>query len=76
MDDRPQSGERLPHEQTSPFYRPLWRRIAITLGVALWLRFELYGGSSLWIAIAGAMLCYAVWIFFLSWPKTPDNPPQ
>lgn len=76
MDDRPQSGERRSFEQTSPFYRPLWRRIAITLGVAVWLGFELYGGSGLWIAIAGAMLCYAVWIFFLSWPKTPDNPPQ
>ena len=76
MDDRPQSGERRPYEQTSPFYRPLWRRVAITLGVALWLGFELYVGGGLWAVIAGAMLCYAVWTFFLSWPKTPDNPPQ
>lgn len=76
MDDGPQSGERKAYEQSSPFYRPLWRRIAITAFVALWLGVEVYGGSSLWIAIAAAMLCYAVWTFFLSWPKTPDNPSQ
>lgn len=63
-------------EQNSPFYRPLWRRIVLTLIVALWLAFEVYIGNGLWIAIAAAMLCYAVWLFFLSWPKTPDNPPQ
>ena len=76
MDDRPQGGERRIHEQSSPFYKPLWRRIAITAVVAVWLAFEIHGGSSLWITIAGGMLCYAVWLFFLSWPKTPDDPPQ
>lgn len=74
MDHKRQSSRF--YEQNSPFYRPLWRRIAITAVVALWLMVELYHQSGLWIAIAAAMLCYAVWIFFLSWPKTPDNPPQ
>jgi hypothetical protein len=65
------------YEQNSPFYRPLWRRIAITAAVALWLAIEIYDGESgFWTIIAAAMLCYAVWIFFLSWPKTPDNPPS
>ncbi|MGE0004415.1 MAG: hypothetical protein AB7S92_02380 [Parvibaculaceae bacterium] len=63
------------YEQSSPFYRPLWRRVAITAAVALWLAFEIHHQSGLWIAIAAAMLCYALWTFFLSWPKTPDNPP-
>ena len=73
MDDK---GQRNPiYEQSSPFYRPLWRRIALTLFVALWLAYEVYNGSGLWTGIAAAMLCYALWIFFLSWPKTPDNPP-
>jgi hypothetical protein len=76
MDNKPPAGERRPYEQTSSFYQPLWRRVAITLGVAVWLGFEIYGGNGLWIAIAGAMLCYAVWTFFVSWPTTPDNPPQ
>jgi len=76
MDNKPPGGEHRPNEQTSLFFQPLGRRIAITLGVAVWLGFEIYGGSGLWIAIAAGMLCYAVWTFFLSWPKTPDNPPQ
>lgn len=63
-------------EQDSPFYKPLWRRIVITAIVALWVAFEIYQGSGFWLVIAVAMLCYALWIFFLSWPKTPDNPPQ
>jgi hypothetical protein len=63
-------------EQDSPFYKPLWRRIVITALVALWVGFEIYQGGSFWLVIAVAMLCYALWIFFLSWPKTPDNPPQ
>jgi hypothetical protein len=62
-------------EHNSPFYRPLWRRIAITAVVALWLAFEIHGGDGMWTAIAGGMLCYAVWIFFLNWPKNPDDPP-
>ena len=65
------------YEQNSPFYRPLWRRVAITAVVALWLGIEIYyGGSGFWTVIATGMLCYAVWTFFLSWPKTPDNPPS
>jgi len=74
MDDNRRKGRF--HEQNSPFYRPLWRRIAITAVVALWLAVEIYHGSGFWTVIAAAMLCYALWIFFLSWPKTPDNPPS
>lgn len=75
MDDRSQGEQQKArtYEQASPFYRPLWRRIAITAGVAAWLAFEIYNNSGLWIAVACAMLGYAIWTFFLSWPKTPDD---
>lgn len=57
-------------EQKHPFYKPLWRRVAIVAAVALWLAFELYQASSgLWIALAGGMLIYAVYTFFITWPK-------
>ncbi len=57
------------NEQKHPFYKPLWRRVAVVVAVALWLAFELYQGSSgLWIAIAGGMLAYAVYTFFITWP--------
>lgn len=75
MDDRPQPGVRgaRTYEQASPFYKPLWRRVVITAVVAAWLAFEIYNNEGLWIAAAAAMLGYAIWTFFLSWPKTPDD---
>ena len=66
-----EAAERMTRAVTSKGATP-----AITAVVAVWLAFEIHGGSSLWITISGGMLCYAVWLFFLTWPKTPDNPPQ
>lgn len=57
-------------EQQHPFYKPLWRRVAIVLVVAAWLAFELHQGSdALWVAIAAGMLFYAVYTFFITWPR-------
>ena len=62
-----------PNEQKHPFYKPLWRRVAIVVTIALWLAFELYQmNSGLWIALAVGMLVYAVYTFFITWPK--DKP--
>ena len=62
-------------ENKHPFYKPLWRRIAIVVAVAAWLGFEIYQGTSgLWMAISAGMLAYAVYAFFISWPK--DNQEQ
>ena len=59
-------------ENKHPFYKPLWRRVAIVVAVAAWLGFEIYqGASGFWMAIAAGMLAYAVYTFFISWPK--DN---
>lgn len=58
------------NEQKHPFYKPLWRRVAMVVTIALWLAFEVYQQSSgLWIAVAGGMLVYAVYTFFITWPK-------
>lgn len=75
MDDKSQPGGRgaRTYEQASPFYKPLWRRVAITAVVAAWLAFEIYKNEALWIAAASAMLAYAIWTFFLTWPKTPPD---
>ncbi len=60
-------------EQQHPFYKPLWRRVAIVAVIVFWLGFEIYQESDgLWIGLAGAMLAYAVYTFFLTWPK--DEP--
>ncbi len=52
------------------FYKPLWRRVAIVAFVAGWLVFEVtVSREPLWIAGAGALLAYAVWVFLINWPK-------
>ena len=57
-------------EQQHPFYKPLWRRVVIVLVIAVWFGFELYmGGGGLWLALAAGSLGYAVYTFFLTWPK-------
>jgi hypothetical protein len=67
-------------EQQHPFYKPLWRRVVIVLVIAGWLGFELYTGQGgLWVALSGGMLAYAIYIFFLTWPrggpKDDETPP-
>jgi hypothetical protein len=58
-----------------PFYKPLWRRLAIVAVVALWAAYEiLVSKEPLWIAISAGMLAYAVWVFVVSWPK--EQPPN
>ncbi len=62
-------------EQQHPFYKPLWRRVAIVAVIVFWTGFEYYMGErGLWLAIAAGMLVYAVYIFFITWPKdTPEG---
>ena len=61
-------------EQQHPFYKPLWRRIAIVLVIAFWLGVEIWqGGSGLWLMLAVGMLAYAIITFFVTWPR--DQPP-
>lgn len=65
------------HEHEHPFYKPLWRRVAIVAVVAGWLAFEVfYSRSEVWMTLALAMLAYAVYVFFWTWPKQTDDPPK
>lgn len=62
------------NEQKHPFYKPLRVRVAVVVAVALWFGFEVWQasagrGSGLWLALAAGMLGYAVYTFFLTWPK-------
>ena len=44
-------------EQKHPFYKPLWVRVAMVVSITLWL------------GLAAGMLGYAVYTFFITWPK-------
>jgi len=62
-------------EQQHPFYKPLWRRVVIVLVIAAWLAFEVSSSQSgLWTALAAGALAYAVYVFFVTWPK--DGPAE
>ncbi|MCX7306103.1 MAG: DUF3329 domain-containing protein [Hyphomicrobiales bacterium] len=47
-----------------PFFRPLWRRIAIVAVCLGWSLFEFVTGASGWGMIAAGFAAYAVWQFF------------
>jgi hypothetical protein len=54
-----------------PFYKPLWRRIAIVAVTAGWALFEFYTQQSgLWIGLATAVCLYSIWTFLITFPKS------
>jgi hypothetical protein len=66
-------------ERDNPFYRPLWRRIAIVAVVGAWAAWEvIYVKDSLWTMIALFFLGYAVWMFFITYraPVEPKPPAE
>lgn len=61
----------------NPFFRPLWRRIAIVVFCAAWSAFEFWNNQAFWGTIAGGMGAYAAWMFLLNYkePAEPDASP-
>ncbi len=61
-------------ENDAKWFRPLWRRLAIAVFLAIWLGWELlYTQDMFWAAIVGIALAYVGWNFFYTFPKeTPD----
>jgi hypothetical protein len=51
------------------FFRPMWRRIVVTAICLVWAAFELWHGEQLWIFITLGLSGYAVWMFFITFPK-------
>ncbi len=75
------------NSKDADFFRPLWRRVAVTGVVAVWFGYEtLFSHDPLWIAITTFALAYCGWNFFLRFPKDepaepgaiepPDEPPK
>jgi len=58
-----------------PFFRPLWRRIAVVVGCAVWAALEFYGGSSTWGLIALAFAAYGAWQFFYLYKPADETTP-
>ncbi len=59
-------------DQNHPFYKPLWRRIAIVASTMGWIAFELlYGSSGFWLVLAAGTSAYCIWTFLITFPKEP-----
>ncbi len=56
-----------------PWFRPLWRRVAVVVFCAVWAAFELYSGEPFWATIFGGMAAYALWVYIIKYPKPGDQ---
>ncbi|EXL03204.1 hypothetical protein [Aquamicrobium defluvii] len=50
-----------------PFYRPLWRRIAIVALSFAWAAFELSNGETIWAMVFGAIGLYCGWALLVAY---------
>ena len=58
-----------------PFFRPLWRRIAVIAVCVIWSAVEFAVGTPFWGTLLAGMAIYAVWTFLISY-KPADEAPQ
>jgi len=67
------------------WFRPLWRRVAVVLFLAVWLGWELlWSGEMFWALLVAAALAYSLYNFFYAFPKEepadeqiqPPSPPE
>ena len=68
------------------WFRPLWRRVAITGFLAVWTAWEiLWNKDQFWGFLVGAALLYSLYNFFYAFPREkpadvdqpqPQSPPE
>ena len=56
-----------------PFFRPLWRRIAVILVCVGWAILEFATNAPFWGMIALGFTAYAIWAFLLTYNPPADN---
>jgi hypothetical protein len=59
-----------------PFFRPLWRRVALVVMCVAWAAMEFYGGSRNWSMIALGFAAYAAWQFLWMYKPPADDEPE
>lgn len=62
-------------DSNHPFFRPLWRRIAVVAFCVAWAIFEFVTGTTLWAVIALAFAAYGIWQFFIIYDASEPVPP-
>lgn len=49
-----------------PFFRPIWRRIALIGVLGIWTVVEATAGSEWWALLAGGLMIYGIREFFIA----------
>ena len=57
----------------TPFFRPLWRRLAVTAVCLAWTAVEIATGEVMWAMIFGAAGLYLAWQFFVAFRPPPGD---
>lgn len=57
-----------------PFFRPLWRRVAVVAVCLGWAGVELAAGEVFWAILFGAAGVYCAYQFFLVFDPPEDRP--
>ncbi|WP_182083956.1 DUF3329 domain-containing protein [Aureimonas sp. ME7] len=59
-----------------PFFRPLWRRVAVVATCVVWAGVEFAVGDPMFGVMTGAIGAYGAWVFLLNYkPAAPDEGP-
>ncbi|ESW90589.1 DUF3329 domain-containing protein [Mesorhizobium sp. M1060] len=56
-----------------PFFRPLWRRVAVVAVCVIWAGIEFASGTPFWGIIALGFAAYAVWQFFYLYKPVEES---
>ncbi|MCO6381563.1 MAG: hypothetical protein JXQ91_05575 [Vannielia sp.] len=56
-----------------PFFRQLWRRIAVTAIAFAWAGVEYASGAPAWAALFAAAGAWCVYQFFVIWTDPPED---
>lgn len=56
-----------------PYFKPLWRRIAVVVACLGWALFEALNGQSLWAAAFAAIGFYSAWVLIFRFEPESDE---
>lgn len=59
-----------------PFFRPLWRRVAVVAACLVWAVVEFATGTPFWGMIALGFGIYGYWQFFYAYKPAEDKNPS
>ena len=55
-----------------PFFRPLWRRVALVVFCAAWTLFEFLTDGGIWVMMAGGMTALGAYQFLYAYKLPPE----